>query len=295
MMGGVTAGGPGLVAVGWDFSGGNEDAAVWTSPDGISWSRVPDDGAVFGGEGYQLMNGVTAGGPGLVAVGTDRSGIDAAVWTSPDGISWSRVPDDGSVLSGDGVQWMWSVTAGGPGLVAVGTDWSGTDAAVWISPDGLSWTRVPDDDAVFGGDGGQWMGGVAAGGPGLVAVGWDFSGGDRDAAVWTSPDGISWSRVPDEKAVFGGEGDQEMVSVTVGGPGLVAVGWDGGNDVAAVWTSPDGISWSRVPDDETVLGGEGDQWISSVTAGGPGLVAVGLDRLGSEFDAAVWVTAGEDR
>ena len=31
-------------------------------------------------------------------------------------------------------------------------------------------------------------------GPGLVAVGLDASGSDRDAAVWTSPDGITWSR-----------------------------------------------------------------------------------------------------
>ncbi len=59
----------------------------------------------------------------------------------------------------------------------------------------------------------------------------------------------TWSRVPHDKAVFGGEGYQVMNSVTVGGPGLVAVGWDGPyfDAVAAVWTSPDGITWSRVP------------------------------------------------
>ena len=52
-----------------------------------------------------------------------------------------------------------------------------------------------------------------------------------------------------------------------------------------VWTSVDGITWSRVPHDEAVFGGEGDQEISSVTAGGPGLVAVGE----SNGDAAIWV------
>ena len=35
---------------------------------------------------------------------------------------------------------------------------------------------------------------------------------------------FAWSRVPRDAAVFGGEG--AMRSVTVGGPGLVAVGWD---------------------------------------------------------------------
>ena len=49
---------------------------MWTSPDGITWSRVPHDEAVFGGEGGQVMNIVTFGGPGLVAVGVN------AVWVA---------------------------------------------------------------------------------------------------------------------------------------------------------------------------------------------------------------------
>ena len=89
----------------------------------------------------------------------------------------------------------------------------------------------------MGGAGNQRMFSVTVGGPGLVAVGRDESGGDSDAAVWISVDGITWSRVPDDEAIFGGAGTQVMVGVTVGGPGLVAVGWDGssGDLNAAVW------------------------------------------------------------
>ncbi len=56
--------------------------AACSNGDGITWSRVPDDGAVLGGEGAQNMASVTAGGPGLVAVGVDgfRVGADGAVW-----------------------------------------------------------------------------------------------------------------------------------------------------------------------------------------------------------------------
>ncbi len=152
-----------------------------------------------------------------------------------------------------------------------------TPAAATLSS--LTWSRVPGDEAVFGGEGGQAMASVTAGGPGLVAVGREVSGRDSDAAVWTSPDGVTWSRVPHDEAVFGGEASQAMASVTVGGPGLVAVGSDGPTDDsdAAVWTSPDGITWSRVPHDDAVLGGEGDQSMNSVTVGGPGLVAVGSE------------------
>ena len=105
----------------------------------------------------------------------------------------------------------------------------------------------------------------------------------------------TWSRVPHDEAVFGGEGAQ-MRSVIAGGPGLVAIGVDesGGDQDGAVWTSPDGITWSRVPHDEAIFGGESDQLMDGVTSGGSGLVAVGSDESGGDLDAAVWVVADED-
>ncbi|MFV1962685.1 MAG: WD40/YVTN/BNR-like repeat-containing protein [Acidimicrobiia bacterium] len=275
-MSSVTAGGPGLVAVG---SAGDDSAAVWTSVDGLTWSRVPDDSAVFGVEDVEpVLWSVTAGGPGLVAVGSAEDHV-AAVWTSVDGTTWFRVPHDDAVFPPG---WMTSVTVGGPGLVAVG----GLDpgAAVWTSVDGITWTRVPHDETVFGSG---VMNSVTAGGPGLVAVGED----NGNAAVWTSVDGVIWSRVPDDESVFGdpsvlfgGPGELSMSSVTAGGPGLVAVGSD--NFDAVVWTSVDGVTWSRVPDDDAVLGGDREQSMSSVIVGGPGLVAVG----GDNWDAAVWTS-----
>ncbi|MFV1999284.1 MAG: hypothetical protein ACC654_02865 [Acidimicrobiia bacterium] len=347
----VTAGGPGFVAVGGsgldyytrqrlaDFSVGFEvelpigapDAIVWTSADGLNWSRVPNDAVTFGGDGRQQMFSVTSGGPGLVAVGTDGQfadgEADAAVWTSPDGFSWTRVLRDDKVFGGPGEQRMVSVAAGGPGLVAVGFDGrldnGETNAAVWVSPDGITWSRVPRDEAVFGGEGIQKMLSVSTGGPGLVAVGLDGQDGEyyqeatgyidpasADAAVWTSPDGFTWTRVPDNEPIFGGPGIQQMVSVTAGGPGLVAVGSSAADPAAsygdyvdaAVWTSSDGWTWSRVPHDPEVFDksyespGQPTNWLgnekmTSVIAGGPGLIAVGftgLDDLG--WDAAVWTS-----
>ena len=52
---------------------------------------------------------------------------------------------------------------------------------------------------------------------------------EQDAAVWTSEDGMTWDRVPHDEDVFGGPGAQEMDTITVGGPGLVAVGSDTDN------------------------------------------------------------------
>ena len=154
------------------------------------------------------------------------------------------------------------------------------------------WLRVAHDEAVFGGDGNQQMLSVAVGESGWVAVGFDDSGGDFDAAVWTSSDGVVWSRVAHDEAVFGG-GDQQMLSVAVGESGWVAVGVDGsgGDFDAAVWTSSDGVAWRRVAHDEAVFGDpDGFKEMSSVAVGESGWVAVGFD----DSDAAVWVTARED-
>ena len=112
---------------------------------------------------------------------------------------------------------------------------------------------------------------ITAGGPGLVAVGYD-----ELAAAWTSSNGRTWSHVPGKEL-----GPGEIFDVTTGGPGLVAVGTEY-NEVtpvpgadpfhAAVWTSEDGLAWSRAPDDPVFR----DSLMQAVTAGGPGLVAVGL-------------------
>lgn len=288
-MGTVTVGGPGLVAVGWALENPwDADAAVWTSPDGINWTRVPHDEAIFGGLSYQAMGGVTAGGPGLVAVGEDRSRDvddgDVAVWTSVDGITWSRVPHDESVF---GTGQVTSVTSTDSRIVAVGNEGfdGGDHAAVWTSPNGIDWSRVPHDDNVFGR---AVMQSVTVGGPGFVAVGSAGSGDGIDAAVWTSADGINWSRVPHDEDIFGGVAGQAMESVTVGGPGLVAGGWDVG--AAAVWTSPDGITWSRVSEDQAIFA---SGKISSVASANSALVAVGND-WSDNYDAAVWVMPLDD-
>ncbi len=94
-----------------------------------------------------------------------------------------------------------------------------------------------------------------------------------------------------------------MNDVTVGGPGLVAVGydgcctWDNPLGVAAVWTSVDGVVWSRVPHDDLVFGSRNDAMVS-VTAGGPGLVAVGYSfgcrPVWTSVDGITWSRTPND-
>jgi hypothetical protein len=279
----------------------------------ISWVRVESD--AFAGDGVIQINDVTEGGPGLVAVGNVFFDFDvpyqAAIWHSADGTTWSRVPHDED-LFGDAL--INAVVAGGPGLVAVGNAGSldeDSAAAVWVSENGITWSRVPHDETQLGGPMLQDMYDVVVAGPGLVAVGWDnLLDWTASGAAWTSSDGLTWERVPHDPDIFG-EGFQGMWSVASGDGGLVAVGlgagWSGSGgpgQPAAVWTSPDGLTWTRTPEQEQLESGHptdgfpgGGDWavMHEVTTAAGGYVAVG--RLGwcqssasCEEEAGAWVS-----
>ena len=287
-----------LVAVGVT-TGDGRDAAVWTSVDGNQWSRVAGDS--LGGPGDQFIRGLTVWDGGLVAVGWEVSGegTNGAIWTSSNGVDWVRVADPGGELGGDGAQRVHDAVAGGPGLVAVGDTNSGDfDAAVWVSADGDVWERVEGDQAGFSGPGAQLVNVVRSGAQGLIAAGFDSTlETGRDAAVWLSADGETWTRVGDRE-VFGGEGDQEIHGLAGVGSGWVAAGWthDAGDKNAAIWASDDAVTWRLVEDAEAGLDGPDVQQVESVTAAGVTVVAVGIDGGSQTQDAAVWVgrPAGQD-
>ena len=295
------------------------DAAVWYSFDGRTWTRVPHDEAVFGGDGHQRINGVTAVGSGFVAVGTEGGEAaslppwddlsesletHAAVWRSDDGITWSRVPHNDALSGADGGVVMNDVAYDGTSLVAVGSEChqaepfavTGWEPDPRLNPD----TGLPLDEGI----------------PDEIDT-------DVDAAVWRSDDGVTWIRVNNEGGVFGGDAIRHTMNALIaGGPGCVAVGIEGfdytgvaylppgGNaaqvsefeeitdNAAAVWTSPDGAVWSRVVGETSLRhsGGDVAGWATMVdiAATGAGLVAVGRDSwdpspgLGWSQFAAVW-------
>ena len=142
----------------------------------------------------------------------------------------------------------------------------------------------------------------------MVAVGEEevAEGGATHAAVWTSPDGLSWSRVPHDDFVFGfggyrGDGKVNTRSTSAVGTSLVVVGgqelFTSGEDesvvtdAAVVWTSRDGVTWSRTPDDESFTWAE----MTHVVFSDDGLRAFGFaDR--DSWSPAVWegVAGGTD-
>jgi hypothetical protein len=285
----VVVGGPGYIAAaGIDES----SAAIWTSPDGLTWTRTAQP------TGPGRVAALTAGGPGFVAVGS-RSGR-AAVWTSSDGLAWAAVPDSQDFASptAGGLAQMSAVTNAGPGLVAVGVEsggggMTGQQGAVWTSVNGTEWRKAPVPDP------GDWIHDVVAGGPGLVAVGSSQPVGSAQetAAVWTSTDGNLWTRVPDGPAFA----NAFIGSVLAGPKGLAAVGNGLDPKTGAfhpmTWVSSDGLSWtgavagSEPPPASPTRAFDGSA-IADLAAVGGGLLAVGLDnRMGPDSalqTIAIW-------
>jgi hypothetical protein len=295
-----------LIAVGTIMKDGNPSAAVWMSPNGLSWTKQPDDAtfkdasaglvAVHGdtlvvlGAGPLRQSGTGIGTPRVWLTQTQRSCDSCSV--PPSGNPWQQArtsfPPSGDPAIGYG-----AITAGGPGFVVVGTELSHPaagdipiGAAVATSADGSTWKfNQPTSPEFAGGS----MRDVAAGSSGLVAVGETALA----PTIWTSGDGLVWTRqsltIPPRSA--------SLRSVAAGPAGFVAVGDDGGS--AAAWVSIDGQGWRTAPASPALANARmlrvfwlGSEFVAiGETSGGDGIAWSSSDGLSwSRFDTGSILT-----
>ncbi|HEX2626464.1 MAG TPA: hypothetical protein VHL56_06125 [Candidatus Limnocylindrales bacterium] len=270
-----------LVAVGRSGSA----PVAWTSPDGVTWT--PHEVPVLGTDRTaERMTSVFATATGFVAggsVGPELLDRHARFWTSPDGATWTPVPDDAAAFANSEVRSI-AVLANG-GLVAVGVVGSfqqPTGAVAWTSPDGLSWNRI--DDPAFSG---AILVSVIGGSPvGLVAVGSDLD--RRNAVAFTSADGLAWKRAPDEPSRQHSGGYAWMTDVTMVGDQLIAVGTLQGlqRGTAISWVSKDGMTWQQARSAPVQEGAE----FYAVIPGGPGALVIGDFGAPDSYVPDVWQT-----
>ena len=207
---------------------GDRRARFWSSTDGTTWTAIPDDPAFAGAEVADIL----AVGNRFVAIGklgTGQRWSGSLAWISDDGRTWQRI-DSPALAAG-----IASALAPSPsgGVVAVGSDPDEREAVVWRSHDGTSWQPSPREDSrLYHGEKIR-MTDVSAVSGGLLAVGNYVGVQFGTATSWVSTDGVSWRRAGDYAAL----GQGEMLAVTRGGPGLVAVGSFGAPDnyIPTIW------------------------------------------------------------
>lgn len=305
----VTADGT-LVAVGVDRRASPSVAAVFTSRDGLDYSRVdPRDvhtsTATLSAE--TAMRDVVATPTGLVAAGfefspsgaqvpatSDASGTPigattAALWRSTDARVWDRVgagPAD--VLAGALMTRIVAVPTGG--FLAIGEEPTTGAGIAWTSPDALTWRRIGADSGLDAPGRTSFQAGASTP-QGLLIAGSYRVGDSRKAAVWHSSDANTWRRV--DAPAFAMTQAQEISALAVLHGMLVAGGaaTENGTDAAAIWTSPDGTAWERVPHDEATFGGAGSDAVTILLPAGDGILALGRSSPGKlDSDAAVWTS-----
>ncbi|MGH3151857.1 MAG: hypothetical protein ACRDOB_14200, partial [Streptosporangiaceae bacterium] len=184
------AGGPG----GWLAVG---PQAIWTSPDGTTWTLAATHGItpLQPGDQMWVLNSTAQGylAAGLAPAGHGAS--QAILWTSSDGLAWQRHTAAQLGLAGPGetVTSISYITARGQDtVIAVAVAKGGAAySATWLTTDGGStWTRVtvPADHGAS-----SSVTGLGTDGSGMVAVrpGRSASGAP-DGVVYFSPNGQGW-------------------------------------------------------------------------------------------------------
>ncbi len=193
------------------------------------------------------------------------SGPPATPWPAAD-LSWTgfqRLPrlHPGQALTDPIVG---DVAAGGPGFVAVGSDWVDADGAVavaWTSADGAAWEEHqignPGPTAVLSSPA---LSSVVAVDGQLVAAG--------RVGIWRSPDGSSW-----EESAAPHDLNGTPLHLAAGPGGFVAVGRSLDDPCQGrVWSSIDGVTWEpgALPDPSTFCP-------TAVAGGVSGYLAAGSD------------------
>ncbi|MFI5710796.1 hypothetical protein [Kribbella sp. NPDC051620] len=227
----IAIGAGGWVVVG-QRSDGDSHVDAWTmhSADGKAWteggggrvlpagpesdSRRTTSGSLRTVQGEAEMSTVLAVGSRFVA-GGDPGDQSPAAWLSPNGSSWGapiRLPLPKKVYSAN----VSALGRTGNTLVAIG-DYYRTAADTeggwtsWTSRNGgASWTAGP---IVLSGPG--YAHTLVNVPNGLVALGYEGSGDQLDAAAWFTRDGVSWKPVVVDGARLKGPGRQGFTSAIV--------------------------------------------------------------------------------
>ncbi len=226
------AGGPtGVVAIGED---GNDRPIIVRSSDLVTWSRETLS-PVFASAVFRDM---VSYGDGFVIVGRDGApdtysdatgsvlGVGRpAAWISPDGLAWTAAEVEGNEIKGAELS---SVGAGANGLYATGID-DGTAIIArnaqrqgWASADGRSWRKIDQTDpgpadAILASDGTRI---IALGGfPRTVP--WPDQRWASEPLAWSSTDGVTWTSIGYQGAVYAIPSDVPLEDIPVpGAPGI---------------------------------------------------------------------------
>ena len=229
----LLAGGPG----GWVATG---PQAIWTSPDGSSWTLAATHGISPQQPGDSVWV-ITKTAHGFLAAGTaavGRGTTQAVLWTSRDGVTWQRMTAAQLGLAGPGetvrnisyATWRGDDTVISGMVTRDGQSYSGA----WLSTNGgTAWARVtiPADHGA-----GPTISGLGFDASGLIAV---RPGQAGDGISYFSPNGRQWQY----SATIGAGGGLTPGVVKGSDYGFVVTGTSASGQLVAYTSTGTGANW----------------------------------------------------
>ena len=224
---------------------------VWTSSNGANWSQTLSTGnSPFGSRyGHRVLS---LNGKMFLIGGKSAGNLKNDVWSSTDGVTWTNILPN-AITPGPG-QFTHRMDFGAQvfnNLLWIIGGFDGNDRNdVWNSPDGITWTQVlangTSTPTHFHGRWGHstavfnnllWVVGGASGINSTLPPTQGYSD------VWTSPDGVTWTKV-----YAGTSYSPIYYHQTVVNNNLIWLtcgwGWPYWGPRSLFGTSPDGINWS---------------------------------------------------
>ncbi|MBV9379445.1 MAG: hypothetical protein JO242_02070 [Streptosporangiaceae bacterium] len=280
---GVTHGRSGWLAVGGVTAAAAQHPVVVVSANGRRWAAADREPAFAGGGLFTVQ--AAAGRSGYVIVGRQvtRGRTTAAAWWSARLTGWRRA-GPANALAGPGGQ-MDAVTAAGAGFAAAGSD--GTSPAVWLSPDGRTWSLKPlplPASAVR-----AVLQHVAANGQTIAALGTQITaaGSRLPFAAVSANGGATWQ----ESALPVPSGAATVTALTAAGGGFTATGTFGatpGHQDVVIWMLAHGTSWSAATPAGRGLAGPGIQALTALTEVGSTLTGAGFVATPAGEQPTLW-------
>ena len=216
--------------------------------------------------------------------GSDGSNRRIGYATSPDGIVWTKYPGNPVLDLGPSGSWD-DVEVPSPSVIFDGIEYkmwySGMDGSSYrigyaTSLDGIEWTKYPGNPVLDLGPSGAWdSGGVVV--PYVLLDATEYKmwySGYQYSYHWnigyaTSPDGIVWTKYPGNPVIeLGPSGsweDDELHSPSVFFDGIEYKMWYAGQGASYIIkigyaTSPDGMVWTKYPDNPVLGLGPSGAW-----------------------------------
>ncbi|MFD8498705.1 hypothetical protein [Amycolatopsis sp. NPDC059657] len=249
------------------------------------WQRIEDPAP------GAKVRALLTDGDGLYAFGS--AGRAPAAWA---GRPWRAVPVHARSGYGGQAELTLPSISGGR-IFALGEAFGGAHGnprpTIWAgSAQGL--TEYPQGVELLGGPRGITTSGSAAGPDAYLLTGqWDHARGGPGAAVWLSPDGVTWSQQEDPALLSERGAQTRILGAAHNGREFVAVGDVSVNEpgrakaTPLAWSSSDGKTWRREPLADPDK--QGNTSVARVRCDPDACVAVGItSRPGGSQRLVTW-------